>query len=93
MEGSVARAHHSTRSPGTTPRWARTAAVAAVRASRSAASTRCAPSHPSISTGASGSAAHRPAHTSGSVRPGGGGRRAGQRPAGTSAFTIGERKS
>ena len=93
MEGSVARAHHSTRSPGTTPRWARAAAVAAVRASRAAASTMRAPSHPSISTGASGWAAHRPAHTSGSVRPGGGGRRSGQRPAGTSAFTTGERRS
>ena len=93
MEGSVARAHHSTRSPGATPRSARAAAVAAVRASRAAASTTSAPSHPSTSTGASGWAAQRPAHTSGSVRPGGGGRRSGQRPAGTSAFTTGERRS
>ena len=93
MEGSVARAHHNTRSPGSTPRWASAAAVVAVRASRAAASSRCAPPHPSNSIGASGSAAQRPAHTSGSVRPGGGGRRSGQWPAGTSAFTTGERKS
>ena len=46
---------------------------AGVRASRVAASTTRAPSQPSISTGASGRAAHRAAHTSGSVRPGGSG--------------------
>ena len=93
MAGSVARAHHSTRSPGETPASLSAAANAAVRPSRVAASTTEVVSQPSIRTGASGRDAHCRAHTSGRVRPSTGAWPSGHRPAGTSALTTGDRRS
>ena len=86
---SVDRAHHSTRSPGPTPRAASAVARAAVRPSRLWASTVCAGSRPLTSTGAPGRAAQCSAHAAGRVPPPRSGGGPGHRPGGTSALTTG----
>ena len=69
MAGSVARAHHSTRSPGETPAGQRRRPARPCGRRGSPRPPPACVSQPSIRTGASGRAAHCRAHTSGRVRP------------------------